>query len=82
MSTIESRGMLTSTADFRSAARWRRIVVSERAPPMRCAAAPDRLSDPMSRMLSGVCSSPSAITLGRSPSSPVRSWLVMLLLIL
>ena len=55
--TIESRGMLTPTAHFRSADRCSTIAVSERpvpSPPMKLLS-PSRVSEPRMRMLTGLC---------------------------
>ena len=77
--TIVSRGMLTAVADFRSAARWTRIVVSERWPATLRAFLPFRLSEPMTRMFFALGSS--ATFGGRSFSSPSRlstlTWLIL-----
>src|SRR5450759_2746419 len=62
MATSESRGMLTNSARLRSAERWARMAVSERAPSTQSAplpwnwpwTAPARLSDPTSRTVSAL----------------------------
>ena len=55
--TIESRGMLTPTAHFRSAERCSTMAVSDRPmpwlPPMNWFS-PSRVSDPRMRMFSGL----------------------------
>ncbi len=63
MSTRVSRGMVTTEALSRSAARWISICTSPRgglsrsfrAPPSRTFSSEARLSEPISRMFRGVC---------------------------
>src|SRR5665648_237051 len=80
---IESRGMLITTADFRSADRCRSRVVSERAPwlvPYDLVPR-SRVSEPITRILRGlrlVSRSALALLLGRLPSSFETSSSVML----
>src|SRR5450631_36135 len=84
---IESRGTLTTTADFRSHDRCTIRVVSERAPDT-CAAVPNALvsspareSEPITRMfIGGKSVILSALLDGRLPRRPETSSLVMLLL--
>ena len=77
--TMESRGMLTSVADLRSAARCSTIVVSDRAPATFAAFLPFRLSEPITRMFSALGSS--ATFCGRSLAGPIRfetsMWLML-----
>ena len=82
---IESRGMLTTTADFRSPDRCRSSVVSDPPPGVvpNSVVPRSRLSEPITRMLSGlrlVTLSALALLLGRLPRFLVISSLVMLLL--
>lgn len=81
MSTRVSRGMLTTEALSRSAARWMSICTSPRggvprsflAPPSSTFSSELRLSEPISRMFRGVC--PDAFGAARlALESPLLRW--------
>lgn len=86
MSTLVSRGTLTTAALLRSAARWISICTSpsgglprvSRPPPSSTLAAEARLSEPISRMFRGLCPAAFGPVLRALESALLRSPFSML----